>query len=234
MKMWTAALAALALAACSKPAEAPGTPAPEAQLPVNVPTGDYTLDPNHSTVTVSVRRFGISNYILRFNAVAGTLHFNADAPAQSSVEATVDVTSLDTPYAGDRDFDAELQNSSWLDSAAFPQAIFHSTSIESTGPNTARMTGDLMLHGVTHPVTCDVTYNGSHSPHPVGMQISSIGFSAVGTIQRSQFGVNEMMPSSPGAADGNSNDVKITIEALFSQPITDSPTPDRPTAEPVN
>lgn len=234
MRMWTAALAALALAACSKPAEAPGTPAPEAQLPVNVPSGDYALDPNHSTVTVSVRRFGISNYVLRFNTVSGTLHFNAEDPTQSSIEANVDVTSLDTPYSGARDFDAELQNSSWLDSTGFPQATFRSTAVESTGPNTARVTGDLTLKGATHPVTFDVTYNGSHSPHPVGMQISSIGFTAVGTIQRSQFGVNEMMPSSAGAADGNSDAVTIRIEALFSQPIADATVPDRPTTEPVN
>ncbi len=234
MKMWTAALAALALAACSKPAEAPGTPAPEAQLPVNAPSGDYALDPNHSTVTVSVRRFGISNYVLRFNTVSGTLHFNAEDPTQSSIEATVDVTSLDTPYSGARDFDAELQNSSWLDSTGFPQATFRSTTVESTGANTARVTGDLTLRGATRPVTFDVTYDGSHSPHPVGMQISSIGFTAVGTLQRSQFGVNEMMPSSAGAADGNSDAVTITIEALFSQPIADAPVPDRPTTEPVN
>lgn len=234
MKVWTAAVAALALAACSQPAETPGTPAPEAQLPVNAPSGDYALDPNHSTITVSVRRFGISNYTLRFNTVSGTLHFNAETPAQSSIEATVDVTSLDTPYSGERDFDAELQNSSWLDSSAFPQATFRSTSVESTGANTARVTGDLTLHSVTQPVTFDVTYNGSHSPHPVGMQLSSIGFTAVGTIQRSQFGVDEMMPSSANAQDGASDRVTITIEALFSQPIANAPTPDRPTAEPVN
>lgn len=233
MRLWFAAAAALTLAACNPPAEQ--TPAPtEAQLPVNVSSGDYTLDANHSTVTVRARRFGISDYTLRFNRLSGTLQFNAEDPTQSSVQAAVDVTSLDTPYTGDRDFDSELQNSSWLDSAGFPQATFTSTGVESTGANTAQVTGNLTLRGVSHPITFDVTYYGSHSPHPVGMQLSSIGFSARGTLQRSQFGVNEMQPSSAGAEDGVSDDVEIIIDALFSRPIENTPVPDQPTSEPVN
>ncbi len=231
MRLWIAAAAALALAACNQPAETPATT--ETPVTVNAPSGEYALDPNHSTVTVRAQHFGLANYTLRFNKVSGTLNFNAQNPAQSTIQASVDVTSLDTPYTGDRDFDAELQNSSWLDSASFATATFTSTSVEQTGPNTARVTGDLTLRGQTHPVTLEATYDGSHSPHPMGFQMSSIGFSARGTFQRSQFGVNELQPSA-GGNDGVSDAVELIIEAEFTRPIESAPVPGNPTAEPVN
>lgn len=230
--LFAAAAAALTLAACNQPAEAPATTeAPPVE--VQAPSGEYALDPHHSTVTVRAQHFGLARYTLRFNKVSGTLNFNAENPAQSTIQASIDVTSLDTPYTGERDFDAELQNSSWLDSANFPTATFASTAVEQTGPNTAaRVTGNLTLHGQTHPVTFDVTYTGSHSPHPFGMQISSIGFSARGVIQRSQFGVNELLPRAGN--DGVSDQVELVIEAEFTRPIESAPVPGNSTREPVN
>jgi polyisoprenoid-binding protein YceI len=170
--------------------------------------------------------------VLRFNKISGTFNFNAETPAQSTIQASVDVTSLDTPYTGNRDFESELQNSSWLDSASFATATFTSTGVERTGPNTARVTGDLTVRGQTHPVTFDVTYEGSHSPHPLGLQISSIGFSARTTIQRSQFGINELQPRAGN--DGVSDDVELLIEAEFTRPIENVPVPANTTREPVN
>jgi polyisoprenoid-binding protein YceI len=199
---------------------------------VNAPSGEYAIDPHHTTVTVRAQHFGLAHYTLRFNNITGTLNFNAENPTQSTITATVDVASLDTPYSGNRDFDAELQNSSWLDSASFATATFTSTGVEQTGPNTARVTGDLTIKGQTHPATFDVTYDGSHSPHPMGMQVSSIGFSARTTIQRSQFGVNELIPRAGN--DGVSDAVEIIIEAEFQRPIESAPVPGNTTQEPVN
>jgi polyisoprenoid-binding protein YceI len=231
MKSWTAVAVAFALAACTQPARTPEAPTQQ-QIPVEVASGQYTLDPNHSTVTVSARHFGLSNYVLRFNGVTGALNFNAEDPAQSSIEATVAVTSLDTPYSGDRDFDAELQNSEWLDAAAFPTATFRSTAIERTGPNTARVTGDLTVRGVTRPVTLEATYNASHRQHPMGPQVSMIGFSARGDIRRSEFGLRTLLPTA-GGTDGVSDEVHLQIEAEFTRPIEGAPTTRQP-AEPVN
>lgn len=231
MRLMLAAAAALSLAACNQPAETPATTeAPPVE--VNAPSGEYALDPHHTTVSVRAQHFGLAHYTLRFNKVSGTLNFNAENPALSTVQATVDVTSLDTPYTGPRDFDSELQNSSWLDSTSFATATFASTAVEQTGPNTARVTGDLTLRGQTHPVTFDVTYDGSHSPHPMGMQVSSIGFSARATIQRSQFGINELQPRAGN--DGISDAVELVIEAEFQRPIESAPVPGDTTQEPVN
>ncbi len=231
MKPWTVAAAALALAACSQPAtKAPDAPAPP--VTIEAPSGQYTLDANHSTVTARVMHFGLARYTLRFNTVSGTLNFNAETPAQSSVEATVAVTSIDTTYAGDRDFNAELQNSEWLDSATNANATFRSTSVEVTGPNTGRITGDLTLRGQTHPITLDATYNGGWRQHPAGPAISGVGFSAHGTFKRSDFGITNMLPT-PGAVDGVADDVELLIEAEFTRPIANVPE-NPPPPEPVN
>ncbi len=225
MKAWTIAAAALALVACSQPAETDAPPAaPPAE--VNAPTGTYVLDPTHTTVSVRVKHFGLSNYVLRLNAVEGVLTFNAEDPTQSSVEATVQTASLDTPYGGDRDFDAELQNSEWLDAAGFPTATFRSTSIESTGPATARVSGDITIKGVTRPITLDVTYNTSHARHPMGFPTQLIGFSARGVINRVDFGIGAqtLVPSTPGASDGVATEVELLIEAEFTRPL-EAPAP---------
>src|SRR5262245_15228494 len=129
MKPWIAAVALVWFAACSPPAtKAPEGPA--RPVVIEAPSGRYTLDPNHSTLTVRAMHTGLSRYTLRFNTMSGALDFDAEHPAQSSVEATVTIASLDTPYSGDRDFDAELQNSEWLNAATNPIATFRSTSIE--------------------------------------------------------------------------------------------------------
>jgi polyisoprenoid-binding protein YceI len=220
MKTWTlaAAAAALALAACTQPAKAPEAPAQA--TPINVPSGAYTLDPHHTTVAARVKHFGLSNYVLRLNGVTGALTFNAEDPALSTIEATVAVNTLDTPYAGDRDFDAELQNSEWLDALNFPTATFRSTSAERTGPNTGRVTGDLTIRGVTHPATFEVTYNASHAQHPMGFPTQMIGFSATTTFLRSQYGFNGVLPeSAPGAGDGVADQIELLIEAEFTRPV---------------
>lgn len=225
MKSWTtlgAALAMAALAACSQPAEE--QEAPPQPVTVQAPSGEYALDANHSTVTVRARHFGLAYYTLRFNRVSGTLNFNAETPAQSSVTISIDTTSLDTPYSGDRDFDAELQNSEWLDSAAHPTATFRSTSVEQTGPDTARVTGDLTLRGVTHPAAFDVTYNSSWRQHPVGAPLSGIGFSARGVIRRSQYGLNVLQPTT-GPDSGVSDEVELILEAEFNRPLDQAPVP---------
>lgn len=232
MKLWIAAAAGLALAACSPPQQEKAPEAPAA-VAVEAPSGEYALDANHSTVTARALHFGLAHYTLRFNTVSGALNFNADTPEQSTVEVTVATNSLDTPYAGDRDFDAELQNSEWLNAEQFPTATFRSTSVERTGPNTARVTGDLTIRGVTKPATFDATYNASWSQHPMGPPISGIGFSARGVIRRSEFGLMVLQPTT-GPASGVADEVELVIEAEFNRPIEAAPVPADPSAEPVD
>ena len=231
MKKWIALAAAAALMACSQPADKED----EAPAPVTVtaPSGEYALDTNHSTMVVRVPHFGLSSYQLRFNGLSGALNFNAENPAQSTVQVTVDATSLDTPYSGETDFDAQLQNSEYLDSATYPTATFRSTSVEQTGPNTARVTGDLTIRGVTHPATFDVAYNGSWRQHPVGTPISGVGFTARGTLDRTAYGMVARAPPAAEPQNGIGTAVELVFEAEFNRPLDQAPVPP-PEGEPTN
>lgn len=228
-----AAAAVLALAACNQPAtQAPAGP-PQA-VAVDAPAGAYVLDKNHTTVTVRALHFGLAHYTLRFNTVEGALNFDPANPTQSTVNATVQIGSIDTTYSGDRDFNAELQNSEWLDGANFPVATFRSTSVELTGANTGRMTGDLTIRGQTHPATFDITFNKAYRQHPMGAPFAELGFSAHGTIKRSDYGLR-VLQAPAGSDTGVSDDVEIIIEAEFQQPLqpaangTPAPAPAQPT-----
>jgi polyisoprenoid-binding protein YceI len=232
MKIWIALAAAAALAACSQqPADKEDDiPAP---VTVQAPSGEYALDPNHSTLGVRVPHFGLAHYQFRFNALSGAMSFNGENPAQSTVTITVDTTTLDTPYIGETDFDAQLQNSEWLDSATHPTATFTSTSVEQTGANTARVTGDLTIRGVTHPATFDVTYNGSWRQHPAGVPLSGVGFTARGTIQRSHSGVVPGLPPAGDPGSGIGDEIDLVFEAEFNRPLDQAPVP-AGDGEPVN
>ena len=231
MKKWIALAAAAAFVACSQPAEKEDElPAP---VTVTAPSGEYALDPNHSTLVVRVPHFGLARYQLRFNGLGGTLNFNAENPAQSTVSITVDTTTLDTPYSGETDFDAQLQNSEYLDSATSPTATFVSTSVEQTGPNSARVTGNLTVRGQTRPATFDVAYNGSWRQHPVGIPISGVGFTARGTVNRADFGISAGLPPAAEPQNGVGNEVELIMEAEFNRPLDQAPVPP-PEGEPTN
>lgn len=226
MKNVAWALAALSLAACSQqPAEkAPVAKAPEpAATPAapavqnTAPPGEYKLDKTHASVTFRVNHMGLSRYTARFTGIDGTLQFDPANPAAMSVVASVDPKSIETDFPLDKpDFDAELAGPSWLDAAKFPLITFKSTKVEVTGPNTAKVTGDFSMHGVTRPLTLDATFNGGNAPNGMDPAGSRIGFSAHGTLKRSDFGVSYGVPA-PGSNFGVGDEVEIMIETEFTQ-----------------
>lgn len=180
-----------------------------------VPAGSYTLDKAHASLTFRVNHLGFSNYTARFKRFEAQLQFDPDAISASSVTATVDPRSLDldNPPEG---FTNELLREEWLDAAQFPEMTFRSTKVESTGSNAFRILGDFTLHGVTKPVVLEATFNGGYAGHPMDPH-ARIGFSAHGTLMRSEFGVAFGIPA-PGTTMGVSDNVDILIEAEFSGP----------------
>jgi polyisoprenoid-binding protein YceI len=221
------------LAACAPPAQTPVPAPPPQPAAVDAPSGQYSLDKNHSTLTVRVMHFGLQHYTLRFSGLDATLNFDAARPTQSSVTASVAANSVDAAYRGERDFNAELQNSQWLDAATHPAITFQSTGIELTSPNTGRMRGDLTIRGVTHPVIFEVTFNKGYRRHPMGLPAALLGFSAHATIKRSEYGLMVLQP--PAGSDvGVADDVDIAIEAEFQQPIATNEPPPAAPREPTN
>jgi polyisoprenoid-binding protein YceI len=200
-------------------------PAQAADLPAVPPAGDYQLDKAHASVTFRVLHLGLSHYTARFTHLDAALHLDPEHPENSRLTATVDPHSIRTDYPNPKpDFDAELQNDKWLDSGKYPEIKFTSTKIEPTGATTARVTGDLELHGVKLPVTLETTYNG-YMNLKWGKPEDHIGFSARGSLKRSAFGIKEGIPEA-GSNMGVGDDVEIIIEAEFFKPEAEEKKPD--------
>jgi polyisoprenoid-binding protein YceI len=214
---------AAAFCALALPAFAADMPA--MAVTPNPQAGAYALDKTHGSLLFRVNHLGFSHYTARFTRFDAQLQFDPAKPEAMHVSATVDPTSIQTDYPLPKpNFDKDLQSKSWLDTAAFPKMTFESTSVQKTGANTARVTGNLTLHGVTHPVSLDVTYNGGYAAMNMDPAGSRIGFSARGTLKRSDFGVSFGIPA-PGTMLGVGNDVEVIIEAEFIKPL---PKPGKP------
>jgi len=210
----------LSLAACDKPAEDSAATPEAAAVVSDAPAGAYTLDKAHASLIFRVSHLGYSNYTARFTRFDATLTFNPESPASSVFNGTVDPTSLtlDNPPAG---FVNDLLGSMWLDAAKYPEISFKTTSLTMTGANTAELTGDFTLHGVTKPLTLSVTFNGGYAGNVYDPQ-ARIGFSAHGTLKRSDFGIAYGIPA-PGTNMGVSDEVDITLESEFNGPAWVNP-----------
>lgn len=182
------------------------------------PAGAYTLDKAHTSVVFRVSHLGFSMYTARFTRFEGDLLFDPDEPAKMAIVASIDAASLETDNLDTTyDFDAILTGKDWLDAAQFPKITFKSTAILLSGGTSAKVTGDLTMHGVTKPITLSVTYNGGYGSHPYDPGGARIGFSANGLIKRSEFGVALGIPA-PGTTMGVADDVEVIIEMEFEKP----------------
>src|SRR5258707_2864958 len=154
------ALAFLALS-CVLAGAAQGAVSTDAK---QAPAGAYQVEPRHTQVLFAIAHFGLTDYYGRFEKASGTLNFNPGAPEKSSVSVTIDTSSASV---ASNELLGEIAGAEVLDSGKFPTATFTSTSVARTGPNSGKMTGDLTLHGVTKPVTFDITFNGGETS-PMG------------------------------------------------------------------
>nr|WP_063573226.1 YceI family protein [Luteibacter rhizovicinus] len=159
----------------------------------------YKLDPGHTMVLFSWNHFGFSNPTANLGQVDGTLVYDEAAPTKSTVEATLPLTGLDTFVPK---LDEHLKSKDFLDAATYPTVTFKSTKVTSAGKDKLKVVGDLTVHGVTKPVTLDVTVN-KVGPHPM-MKVQTAGFDATATIKRSDFGVGAYVPNV-------SDEIKIRI-----------------------
>jgi len=164
----------------------------------------YTLDPSHTQTTFSVDRFGFTTILGAFTTASGTIWIDEAAPANSRVEAQVTVASL---FAGDPTRDEHLKGERWLNAAANPVITFKSTKVVPTGPDTADVTGDFTLNGVTKSVVFKVKLNKIGKAPGSGKQAA--GFTITGSVHRRDFNVGAALP-----VGIIGEDVPIRIEAL--------------------
>jgi polyisoprenoid-binding protein YceI len=164
-------------------------------------TSTWTSDPNHSEVDFSITHMTVSNVHGRFGHVNATIAYNDADVSKSTVNATIDVTALDT---GEDARNTHLKSPDFFDVAQFPTATFTSTSVSKNG-NGLTINGNLTLHGVTKPVV--LTAEGPRGPAPGMDHKPHAGFSATTTIKRSDFGIG---PKFGAAMVGD--EVKLNVE----------------------
>jgi polyisoprenoid-binding protein YceI len=176
----------------------------------------WTLDASHSSAGFAVKHLVISTARGTFTAVSGKLVLDEADLARSTVEATIDVNSIDTQVP---DRDAHLKSPDFFDVAKYPTITFKSTKVAETGKDGLKVTGDLTMHGVTRPVTLDVTA----SPEVKGLYGETRrGYSATTKLNRKDFGLawNKMVEAGP--AVGDQVTITLDLEVVKDQPKTAS------------
>ncbi len=169
--------------------------------------GTYAIDTSHSELTFSVRHMMVSKVRGRFGDVEGAITF-AEDPAQSSVEVTIAVGSIDT---GAPDRDAHLTSPDFFDAETFPQITFRSTGISDVKGDTFTLTGDLTVRDVTRSVSFTATYNGV-GKNPWGAVV--VGFEGRIELDREDFGLtwNQALETG-GVLVGKVATIDIAVEA---------------------
>jgi polyisoprenoid-binding protein YceI len=173
-------------------------------------TATWEADPAHSQVGFAIRHMMIATVRGQFRTFAAKATGDPTAPAQATIEATIDAKSIDT---GNEKRDAHLKTADFLDVEKYPTITFKSKKIEAAGAGKAKVTGDLTLHGVTKEVVLDV-----EGPTPVikdPMGNTKAGAHATTKINRKDFGIvwNKSLDGG-GLMVGDEIDVTIDIEAV--------------------
>jgi polyisoprenoid-binding protein YceI len=170
-------------------------------------TATWNIDPYHANAQFTVRHLGISNVQGEFTKVTGTVTIDDSDITKSSVNATIDVSSVDTRVTRRDD---DLKSPNFFDVAKFPTMTFQSTKIVKTGDGALKMTGNLTIKGVTKEVTFDVT--GPTAPI-TAMGGTRRGVSATGKINRQDFGVS----ADPGMV-GDEISIMLDLEMFIQAP----------------
>ena len=171
-------------------------------------TGTWAIDPTHSEVGFSIRHLMVSKVRGRFTTFAGTL-VTADDLLASSVEATIDLASIDT---GNADRDAHVRGTDFFDVDQHPTMTYRSTGVRADG-DTFVVDGELTLRGVTKAVPLALELHGFLADSPFGD--TRVGFTATAEIDRNEFGIefNSTLETG-GVMLGQKVQVTLEIQAV--------------------
>lgn len=184
--------------------------------PVHAKARDYALDPVHTRLVFRVDHAGLSQAMGSFSAINGHLRFDPDNVASASVDLSIALATLDF---GDADWRKAVLAGSFLAEKNHPMARFVSTRVEPGAAGAMRVFGQLELRGVRHEVVLDAQLNAIKR-HPLTLK-RSIGFSATGTLHRSDFGMTAWQ-----SLIGDEVTLLIEVEAVRqSRPADEAPAP---------
>jgi len=164
----------------------------------------YTLEPDHTQGVFRWNHLGFSSPAAQFSQGEGTLEFDPADPTKSSVKVTIPLASLQTGVPA---LDEDFRSKEFFNTAMFPAATFKSTKVVKGAAGQLKVTGDLNLHGVTKPVTLDVTVvKVGTNPRT---SLPTVGFDATTTLRRSDFGLGAYVPQV-----GDEIQMRIVSEAI--------------------
>jgi len=184
----------------------------------------YFIDKNHSNVGFLIRHL-FTKVPGRFTDFSGQLSFDEANPEQSTVEVTIKTASVNT----DNDTrDKDLRSPNFFDVEKFPEMTFRSKFVKGTGQNTADVTGDLTMHGVTKEVVLKVEFTGKgKGAGPQGTIVPGrdattmvSGWEATTTVRRSDFGItwNQTIENTRVVADDVQIELRVEAENLLTPP----------------
>jgi len=189
VKSWaTATLAALVLP-LSAATYAPKSP----------PSGAYRLDTSRTKILFGVRLLGLTTQYGAFSGVTGTLNLESEHPADSRLEIHAPTATVVAPS---RALDGTIKGPKWLNVADFPEMIYRATAITPTGHDTADVTGDLTLHGVTRPLLLHT--------HIKAITAGGLSLEARGRLNRTDYGVSTRVPLL-------GDEVEVILGAVFER-----------------
>jgi polyisoprenoid-binding protein YceI len=188
----------LAAFAAQQAAQLPGQPDP-----TRIAAGTYAVDGGHTQVSYTVDHFGFSKFTGQAGGATGTLAIDPAKPADAKLDVTIPASGIVTTVKA---LDEHLGTGDFFDSAKYPDIRFVSTSVVAKGTS-AKITGNLTLHGITRPVVLDTKFVGA-GDNPMTKKLN-FGFAATTSIKRSAFGMDKYVPFV-------SDDVAIQINVAFT------------------
>jgi len=166
----------------------------------------YQIDPVHSTIGFKIRHLA-GKVTGRFGEVSGTIRIDSDHPEISSVEAAIQVESIDTANAKR---DGHLKSADFFNAAEFPVMTFKSKKVSVIDKETADVAGDLTIHGVTKEIMLHVQFLG-RAKGPDGTP--QTGWEATTKINRTDFGLKWNKLVEGIAMIGEDVDIDLQIES---------------------
>lgn len=181
------------------------------------------IDASHSNVGFSIRHF-FTPVKGEFKEVKGTIALDAANPSNSKVEVAIPAASINTNH---EKRDGHLRTADFFDVENHPTITFVSKTIDvDKKTNKGTMTGDLTMRGVTRPVTLNVEMLGIMKAGPG--QVA--GFTASGTLNRKDFGINWNRALDQGGAM-LADDVNLIIDIEAKTPPPAKPAENAAAAE---
>jgi polyisoprenoid-binding protein YceI len=169
----------------------------------------WNIDTAHTNAAFSVRHMMVATVRGHFGKVTGTVTFDPQNLAASSVDVAIDANTINTGVA---DRDGHLKSPDFLDVANYPNISFKSTKIEVTGDSTAKVTGDLTVHKVTRPVVLEAEFLGQFKD----MQGSQrVAFNGKTKINREDWGLTwNVALETGGVLVGKDINIELDVEAI--------------------